>query len=114
MAYDDGPAHRRDGASRILTPNRILTREAFENAIVVNLSDRRLPPIVRRISTRSRGTWEFRSTSRIGKTVGHDIPLLANVQPAGEVLGEGFHRAGGVPGIFGELIRAGKVHTGDA
>jgi dihydroxy-acid dehydratase len=45
------------------------------------------------------------------ETVGHEIPLLANVQPAGEVLGEGFHRAGGVPGIFSELIRAGKVHT---
>jgi dihydroxy-acid dehydratase len=45
------------------------------------------------------------------ETVGHDIPLLVNVQPAGEFLGEGFHRAGGVPAVFGELIRGGKIHT---
>jgi len=45
------------------------------------------------------------------ETVGHRIPLLVNVQPAGEFLGEGFHRAGGVPAVIGELIRAGKIHT---
>ena len=45
------------------------------------------------------------------ETVGHDIPLLANVQPAGEYLGEDFHLAGGVPAIMGELIRAGKIRS---
>jgi dihydroxy-acid dehydratase len=45
--------------------------------------------------------------------VGYDIPLLANVQPAGEYLGEGFHRAGGVPAVMSELLRVGKAH-GDA
>ena len=44
------------------------------------------------------------------ETLGYDIPLLANVQPAGEYLGEGFHRAGGVPAVMSELLRAGKVH----
>ena len=48
------------------------------------------------------------------ETVGHDIPLLANVQPAGEVLGEGFHRAGGVPGVFSELIKGGQDAHGRA
>jgi dihydroxy-acid dehydratase len=48
------------------------------------------------------GDWEV---------LGHDIPLLVNVQPAGEFLGEGFHRAGGVPAVMSELIRAGKIHT---
>ena len=43
--------------------------------------------------------------------MGYDIPLLANVQPAGEYLGEGFHRAGGVPAVMSELLRAGKVHA---
>jgi dihydroxy-acid dehydratase len=39
------------------------------------------------------------------------VPLLANVQPAGEFLGEGFHRAGGVPAVMGELLRAGRLRT---
>eukprot|EP01032_Pedospumella_encystans_P037257 gene37257-42195_t len=40
---------------------------------------------------------------------GYDIPLLANVQPAGAYLGERFHRAGGVPAIMWELMQAGKI-----
>jgi dihydroxy-acid dehydratase len=47
------------------------------------------------------------------ETVGHKIPLLVNVQPAGEFLGEGFHRAGGVPAVVGELMQGGAIH-GDA
>src|SRR3546814_14672470 len=43
------------------------------------------------------------------QTHGHDIPLLVNCQPAGEYLGEGYHRAGGVPAVIGELIRAGRI-----
>lgn len=43
------------------------------------------------------------------ESVGHDIPLLANVQPAGDYLGERFHRAGGVPAIMWELLQAGKL-----
>ncbi len=93
-----------------LTPERILTREAFENSIVVCSAiggSTNCPPHINAIA-RHIGVpldiddWE---------TVGHDVPLLANVQPAGEFLGEGFHRAGGIPGIFSELIRAGKIHT---
>ena len=93
-----------------LTPARILTREAFENSIVVNSAiggSTNCPPhivaIARHIGVPlDTQDWE---------TVGHDIPLLANIQPAGEFLGEGYHRAGGVPAIFGELIRGGKIHT---
>ena len=44
--------------------------------------------------------------------MGHQIHLLANVQPAGEFLGEAYHRAGGVGAIFGELMQAGKIRTG--
>ena len=42
--------------------------------------------------------------------MGHDIPLLVNMQPAGEYLGEEFHRAGGVPAVIKELIKAGRFH----
>ena len=43
---------------------------------------------------------------------GYDLPLLADVQPAGRFLGERFHRAGGVPAILCELAGAGKLDTG--
>jgi dihydroxy-acid dehydratase len=94
-----------------LTPSRIMTREAFENAIVVNSAiggSTNCPPNVNAIA-RHVGVdlavkdWE---------TIGHEIPLLVNLQPAGHFLGEGYHRAGGVPAVFGELIRGGKIHTG--
>ncbi len=91
-----------------LTPSRLLTRAAFENAIAVASAlgaSTNCPPHLIAIA-RHMGVplnvddWE---------TIGHDVPLLANVQPAGEFLGEDFHRAGGVPAILGELIRAGRI-----
>jgi dihydroxy-acid dehydratase len=42
--------------------------------------------------------------------VGADIPLLVDCQPAGRFLGEGFHRAGGVPAVMKELLEAGRLH----
>jgi dihydroxy-acid dehydratase len=110
MAYRTG-ARIVDMVREDLTPDRILTREAFENAIVVNSaiggSTNAVPHLI--AIARHMGVpleikdWE---------TVGHHIPLLANIQPAGEFLGEAYHRAGGVPAIMGELLRAGKIHTG--
>ena len=94
-----------------LTPTRILTREAFENSIVVNSAiggSTNCPPHIVAIARHVGVPLETQDW----ETVGHDIPLLANVQPAGEHLGEGYHRAGGVPAIIGELIRGGKIHTG--
>ncbi|OYZ61983.1 MAG: dihydroxy-acid dehydratase, partial [Rhizobiales bacterium 24-66-13] len=46
------------------------------------------------------------------QSVGHKIPLLVNMQPAGEFLGEEFHRAGGIPAVVAELIAKGKIHEG--
>ncbi|MGV8267737.1 dihydroxy-acid dehydratase domain-containing protein, partial [Pseudomonas aeruginosa] len=43
--------------------------------------------------------------------LGEDVPLLVNCVPAGEHLGEGFHRAGGVPAVLHELATAGRLHT---
>ncbi len=94
-----------------LTPERILTREAFENAIVVNSAiggSTNCPPHINAIARHVGVPLDLKDW----ETVGHHIPLLANVQPAGAVLGEGYHRAGGVPAIVGELMQAGKIHTG--
>ena len=94
-----------------LTPSKILTRDAFENAVVVNsaIGGSTNCPIHINAIARHMGVkldvqdWE---------TIGHPIHLLANVQPAGHYLGEAFHRAGGVSAIVGELMQAGKVKTG--
>jgi len=109
MAYETG---RRivEMVREDLTPSRILNRQAFENAIVVNSAiggSTNCPPHLTAIA-RHIGVdlpvqdWE---------TVGYAIPLLVNVQPAGKFLGEGYHRAGGVPAVVGELLRAGKIHA---
>ena len=42
--------------------------------------------------------------------VGENIPLIVNCMPAGKYLGEGFHRAGGVPAVLHELQKAGVLH----
>ncbi|MES1256874.1 MAG: dihydroxy-acid dehydratase, partial [Acidobacteriota bacterium] len=108
MAYETG---RRivEMVNEDLTPSRVMTRAAFENAIVVNSAiggSTNCAPHIIAIARHIGVPLELQDF----ETVGHDIPLLANVQPAGAHLGEGFHRAGGVPAVIGELLRAGKVH----
>ncbi|HET6257245.1 MAG TPA: IlvD/Edd family dehydratase [Pseudonocardia sp.] len=92
-----------------LKPSDILTRQAFENAIVVNsaIGGSTNAPIHINAIARHIGVplvmddWE-----RIGLTV----PLIVDLQPAGKYLGEEFHRAGGVPAVVHELIAHGLVH----
>jgi len=110
MAYFTG---RRivEMVSEDLTPSKVLTREAFENAIVVNSAiggSTNCPPHVIAIARHVGVDLNIRDWERVG----HQIHLLANVQPAGEFLGEAYHRAGGVGAIFGELMQAGKIRTG--
>ncbi|MBI3209196.1 MAG: dihydroxy-acid dehydratase family protein [Candidatus Solibacter usitatus] len=93
-----------------LTPSKILTREAFENVIVVNSAiggSTNAPTHIIAIARHIGVDLDIKDW----ETVGHDIPLLVNCQPAGEYLGETFHLAGGVPAVIGELIAAGKIHT---
>jgi len=109
MAYSTG-LRIVDMVREDLTPDRIMTRKAFENAIVVNSAiggSTNCPPNVTAIARHIGVDLDVKDW----ETVGHEIPLLANVQPAGKVLAEGFHLAGGVPAIFSELIGAGKIHT---
>jgi dihydroxy-acid dehydratase len=88
-----------------LKPSDILTRDAFENAIVVNsaIGGSTNAPIHLNAIARHIGVdlviddWE---------KIGHRVPLLLNMQPAGKYLGEEFHRAGGVPAVVNELMKA--------
>jgi len=91
-----------------LKPSDIMTREAFENAIVVNSAlggstnaPVHLVAIARHIGVElTPDDWE---------KIGYKIPLLVNLQPAGEYLGEDYYRAGGVPAVVAELIAKGKI-----
>ncbi|MEN3745990.1 IlvD/Edd family dehydratase [Sphingomonas sp. HF-S3] len=95
-----------------LKPSDILTREAFLNAIVVNSAiggstnaPIHLNAIARHIGVPLDVTdWA---------THGHDVPLLVNLQPAGEYLGEDYYRAGGVPAVVAQLMQRGLI-AGDA
>ena len=90
-------------------PSDILTRESFLNAIRVNsaIGGSTNAPIHLIALARHVGVelnlldWE---------KYGHDIPLLVNMQPAGEFLGEDFNRAGGVGAVIGELLRQGLIN----
>ena len=95
-----------------LTPDRVLTRAAFENAIAVNsaIGGSTNAPIHINAIARHIGV---DLTLEDWQAVGYDVPLLVNCQPAGDYLGEDYHRAGGVPAVMGELLRAGMLN-GDA
>lgn len=91
-----------------LKPSDIMTREAFLNAIRVNsaIGGSTNAPIHLTAISRHIGvdvpveTWQSH---------GLDIPLLVNLQPAGEYLGEDFYRAGGVPAVVSQLIDQGLI-----
>ena len=92
-----------------LKPSDILTREAFENTIRVNsaIGGSTNAPIHINAIARHIGV---KLTVEDWETVGHKVPLLVNLQPAGKYLGEEFHRAGGVPAVVNELIKQGLIH----
>ena len=92
-----------------LKPSDILTREAFENCIVVNsaIGGSTNAPIHINAIARHIGVplavedWQ---------KVGHKVPLIVNLQPAGEYLGEDYHHAGGVPAVVYELMKKKLIH----
>ncbi|SNT75455.1 IlvD/Edd family dehydratase [Paracoccus seriniphilus] len=112
MAYYTG---RRivDMVREDLRPSHVMTREAFENAIVVNSAiggstnaPIHLVAIAKHLGIEiSNADWE---------KIGYEVPLLANVQPAGAYLSEDFHLAGGLPAVVAELLRGGLIPHPDA
>ena len=89
-------------------PSDILTRAAFLNAIKVNaaLGGSTNAPIHLNAIARHAGV---ELTMDDWQREGEGVPLLVNLQPAGEYLGEDFYRAGGVPAVIGELLRQGLL-----
>jgi xylonate dehydratase len=93
-----------------LKPSDILTRKAFENTIVAcsaiggsTNAPIHINAIARHIGVKvSIDDWE---------KIGYDVPLLVNMQPAGKYLGEEYYRAGGLPAVMRELMKAGRIHV---
>lgn len=94
-----------------LRPSKILTKEAFQNAIVATSAlggSSNAPVHLAAIAKQLEG---INITLDDWQHHGEDIPMLANCQPAGDYLGEDFYRAGGMPALMGELAKAGLVET---
>ena len=92
-----------------LKPSDILTRQAFENAIVVNsaIGGSTNAPVHIVALARHAGV---DLPLQAFEDVGHKVPLLVNLQPAGKYLGEEYYQAGGVPAVVAELMRHGLIH----
>ena len=109
IAYDTG-VRAVEIVGQNLRPSDILTRKAFENAIVANSAiggstnaPIHINAIARHIGVKlAIGDWE---------KIGYDVPLLVNMQPAGKYLGEEYYRAGGLPAVMHELLKAGRIHA---
>jgi dihydroxy-acid dehydratase len=94
-----------------LRPSDIMTKQAFENAVVAAAAlgaSSNCPIHMVAIARHMGVAHDLDDWQRLGP----DIPLLVDLQPAGRFLGEKFHRAGGVPAVLKELLAAGKLHGG--
>ena len=109
IAYETG-VRAVEIVEKDLKPSDILTRKAFENAIVANSAiggstnaPIHINAIARHIGVKlSIEDWE---------KIGYDVPLLVNMQPAGKYLGEEYYRAGGLPAVMNELLKAKRIHA---
>ena len=109
IAYETG-VRAVEIVEKDLKPSAILTRKAFENAIVANSAiggstnaPIHINAIARHIGVKlSIEDWE---------KIGYDVPLLVNMQPAGKYLGEEYYRAGGLPAVMNELLKAKRIHA---
>ena len=93
-----------------LTPSKIMTRKAFENAVVLASAIGGSSNCTTHLSAIAKHMGIKFDLSDWQK-LGHKIPLLVNCQPAGEYLMESFYRAGGVPAVMKELIKNKKIHV---
>jgi dihydroxy-acid dehydratase len=109
VAYDTG-VRAVEIVHEDLRPSDVLTRKAFENTIVANSAiggstnaPIHINAIARHVGVKlSIEDWE---------KIGYDVPLLVNMQPAGEFLGEEYFRAGGLPAVMSELLKAKRIHA---
>ena len=109
IAYDTG-VRAVEIVEQDLKPSDILTRKAFENAIIANsaIGGSTNAPIHINAIARHVG---IKLSIEDWEKVGYDVPLLVNMQPAGKYLGEEYYRAGGLPAVMRELLKAKRIHA---
>jgi dihydroxy-acid dehydratase len=109
IAYDTG-VRAVEIVHEDLRPSDILTRKAFENTIVANsaIGGSTNAPIHINAIARHIGV---KLTIQDWQKYGYDVPLLVNMQPAGFYLGEEYFRAGGLPAVMNELLKAKRIHA---
>jgi dihydroxy-acid dehydratase len=109
IAYDTG-VRIVELVLKDVKPLDILTRKAFENAIVAcsAIGGSTNAPIHLNAIARHAGV---KLSIEDWETIGYDVPLLVNMQPAGSYLGEDYHRAGGLPAVLNELRKAKRLHA---
>ena len=110
MAYDTG-LRSVQLVEKDIKPSDIMTREAFQNAIVTASAigaSTNAPPHIIAIAKHL----NIKLTLDDWEKWGEEIPLLVNLQPAGDHLGEGFFQAGGVPVVMKELSKQNKINNG--
>ena len=110
MAYDTG-LRSAQLVEKDIKPSDIMTREAFQNAIVTASAigaSTNAPPHIIAIAKHL----NINLTLDDWEKWGEEIPLLVNLQPAGDYLGEGFFQAGGVPVVMKELSKQNKINNG--
>ena len=110
MAYDTG-LRSVQLVEKDIKPSDIMTREAFQNAIVTASAigaSTNAPPHIIAIAKHL----NINLTLDDWEKWGEEIPLLVNLQPAGDHLGEGFFQAGGVPVVMKELSKHNKINNG--
>jgi dihydroxy-acid dehydratase len=109
IAYDTG-VRAVEIVHEDLRPSDILTRKAFENTIVANsaIGGSTNAPIHIIAIARHVGV---NLTIQDFEKYGYDVPLLVNMQPAGFYLGEEYFRAGGLPAVMNELLKARRIHA---
>ncbi|MEJ6650636.1 MAG: IlvD/Edd family dehydratase [Burkholderiales bacterium] len=92
-----------------LRPSKIMTKSAFENMIAVNsaIGGSTNAPIHFNAIAKHLGV---KINNDDWERVGYNVPLIVNMQPAGEYLGEDFHHAGGVPAVVSRLAKAGLIN----
>ncbi len=109
MAYETG-VRAVEIVHEDLKPSDILTRKAFENTIIANsaIGGSTNAPVHINAIARHIGV---NLTIEDWEKHGYDVPLLVNMQPAGKYLGEEYFRAGGLPAVMHELMKAKRIHA---
>src|SRR5262249_11895971 len=109
MAYDTG-FRAVELVREDLTPTKVMTRAAVENAIVVAsaiAASTNGPIHINAIARHMGVELDMRDWQKLGA----EVPTIANLAPAGEFLGEDFFRAGGIPAVMQVLLARQKLHA---